>query len=54
MRQASMYHYVCGKEDLLAELLEGTVTPSLVLADTCSATTRSPAEARLWYLCRST
>ena len=31
MRQASMYHYVSGKEELLAELLESTVTPSLAL-----------------------
>ena len=53
MRQASMYHYVGGKEDLLAELLEGTVTPSLALARTLLADTGRPAEARLWELCRS-
>lgn len=53
MRQASMYHYVGGKEDLLAELLDGTVTPSLRLARRLLAETARPAEARLWELCRS-
>jgi AcrR family transcriptional regulator len=53
MRQASMYHYVGGKEDLLAELLEGTVTPSLRLARVLLADDARPAEARLWALCRS-
>lgn len=53
MRQASMYHYVGGKEDLLAELLEGTVTPSLTLARRLLADGTRPAEARLWELCRS-
>jgi AcrR family transcriptional regulator len=53
MRQASMYHYVGGKEDLLAELLEGTVTPSLTLARALVAETARPAESRLRELCRS-
>ncbi|WP_443071145.1 TetR/AcrR family transcriptional regulator [Streptomyces sp. NBC_01476] len=53
IRQASMYHYVGGKEDLLAELLEGTVTPSLTLARALLADASRPAEARLWELCRS-
>lgn len=53
MRQASMYHYVGGKEDLLAELLEGTVTPSLALARELLADTGRPAERRLWELCRA-
>ncbi|WP_329182621.1 TetR/AcrR family transcriptional regulator [Streptomyces sp. NBC_01477] len=53
MRQASMYHYVGGKEDLLAELLEGTVTPSLALARALLADGSRPAERRLWELCRS-
>ncbi len=53
MRQASMYHYVGGKEDLLAALLEGTVTPSLRLARRLLADTARPAEVRLWELCRS-
>jgi AcrR family transcriptional regulator len=54
MRQATMYHYFGGKEDLLAALLEGTVTPSLGLARRLLADD-GPAspEARLWYLCRS-
>jgi AcrR family transcriptional regulator len=54
MRQATMYHYFSGKEDLLAELLEGTVTPSLELARRLLAL-EGPvsAEARLWHLCRS-
>ncbi|WP_069466239.1 TetR/AcrR family transcriptional regulator [Actinacidiphila rubida] len=53
MRQASMYHYVGGKEDLLADLLEGTVTPSLRLARSLAADEGRPAGARLWELCRS-
>lgn len=53
MRQASMYHYVGGKEDLLAELLEGTVTPSLALARALLADAARPAETRLWDLCNS-
>lgn len=54
MRQATMYHYFSGKEDLLAELLEGTVTPSLELARRLLALEGSAsAEARLWRLCRS-
>ncbi|NUS13882.1 MAG: TetR/AcrR family transcriptional regulator, partial [Streptomyces sp.] len=53
MRQASMYHYVGGKEDLLAELLEGTVTPSLALAQALLADRARPAERRLWELCRA-
>jgi AcrR family transcriptional regulator len=52
MRQASMDHYVGGKEDLLAGLLEGTVTPSLELARALLADRGRPAEARLWDLCR--
>ncbi|MFC5744361.1 TetR/AcrR family transcriptional regulator [Actinomadura rugatobispora] len=54
MRQATMYHYFDGKEDLLAALLEGTVTPSLRLARGLLADDGpAPAEARLWQLCRS-
>ncbi|NBM14362.1 helix-turn-helix domain-containing protein [Streptomyces sp. GC420] len=54
MRQATMYHYFGGKEDILAELLEGTVTPSLALARRLlAAEGPASAEARLWYLCRS-
>ncbi|MFF1733805.1 MULTISPECIES: TetR/AcrR family transcriptional regulator [unclassified Streptomyces] len=53
MRQATMYHYVAGKEDLLAELLESTVTPSLELARQLLADEVTAAEDRLWELCRS-
>jgi len=53
MRQATMYHYVAGKEDLLAELLESTVTPSLELARRLLADETTAAEDRLWELCRS-
>ena len=53
MRQASMYHYVSGKEELLADLLESTVTPSLAYARELLADDTSPAEERLWELCRT-
>ncbi|MEU2429841.1 TetR/AcrR family transcriptional regulator [Streptomyces sp. NPDC007861] len=53
MRQATMYHYFRGKEDLLAELLESTVTPSLALARVLLADEGRGAEERLWELCRS-
>jgi AcrR family transcriptional regulator len=53
MRQASMYHYVSGKEELLADLLESTVTPSLTRARELLADAARPAEERLWELCRT-
>ncbi|MET7985131.1 MULTISPECIES: helix-turn-helix domain-containing protein [unclassified Streptomyces] len=53
MRQASMYHYVTGKEELLAELLESTVTPSLAYARELLADDTAPAAGRLWELCRT-
>ncbi|WP_393085395.1 TetR/AcrR family transcriptional regulator [Streptomyces sp. LN704] len=53
MRQASMYHYVSGKEELLAELLESTVTPSLALARRLLADDTATPEGRLWELCRT-
>ncbi|MGW3730457.1 TetR/AcrR family transcriptional regulator [Streptomyces sp. NPDC000851] len=53
MRQASMYHYVSGKEELLAELLESTVTPSLAYARELLADDTVAAERRLWELCRA-
>ncbi|OXY96240.1 TetR/AcrR family transcriptional regulator [Streptomyces diastatochromogenes] len=56
MRQASMYHYVSGKEELLADLLESTVTPSLARARELlaeDAEGAAPAEDRLWELCRT-
>lgn len=53
MRQASMYHYFAGKEDLLAALLEGTVCPSLELAGALIRRDDVPGEVRLWALCRA-
>ncbi|MEU1337045.1 TetR/AcrR family transcriptional regulator [Streptomyces sp. NPDC090075] len=53
MRQASMYHYVSGKEELLAELLESTVTPSLAYARELLADDAMPAGERLRALCRA-
>ncbi|MFK0112789.1 TetR/AcrR family transcriptional regulator [Streptomyces sp. NPDC091217] len=53
MRQASMYHYVSGKEELLAELLESTVTPSLSYARELLADDVMPAAERLRALCRA-
>lgn len=51
MRQATMYHYFGGKEDLLAELLESTVGPSLAQARRLLADTGRSAARRLWELC---
>lgn len=48
IRQASIYHYFDGKEDILAELLESTVRPSL---ETARALTGGTPEQRLWELC---
>ncbi|WP_328482919.1 TetR/AcrR family transcriptional regulator [Streptomyces sp. NBC_00377] len=53
MRQASMYHYVSGKEELLAALLESTVTPSLTCARELLADETRTAEERLRELCRT-
>ncbi|KIF03836.1 TetR family transcriptional regulator [Streptomyces sp. RSD-27] len=53
MRQATMYHYFGGKEELLAELLESTVAPSLALSRRLLAETGRPAARRLWELCRA-
>ncbi|MCX5383450.1 TetR/AcrR family transcriptional regulator [Streptomyces sp. NBC_00083] len=52
LRQATMYHYFAGKEDLLAELLESTVTPSLDLARRLLDDATRSAEDRLRALCR--
>ncbi|RCH67047.1 TetR/AcrR family transcriptional regulator [Streptomyces sp. SDr-06] len=53
LRQSTMYHYFSGKEDLLAELLESTVTPSLELARRLLDDVSRGAEDRLRELCRS-
>jgi AcrR family transcriptional regulator len=51
LRQASLYHYFGGKEDILAVLLEGTVRPSLLTARALIEAPVSPL-AKLWALCR--
>ncbi|MFF2567134.1 TetR/AcrR family transcriptional regulator [Streptomyces sp. NPDC058084] len=53
LRQASLYHYFDGKEAILAELLEGTVSPSLEVARGLVSFTEAAPEARLWALCHS-
>ncbi|MEF2525755.1 MULTISPECIES: TetR/AcrR family transcriptional regulator [Streptomyces] len=53
LRQATLYHYFGGKEELLAELLESTVAPSLRLARPLLADRARPAAERLRELCRS-
>lgn len=53
LRQASLYHYFDGKEAILADLLEGTVRPSLELAAGLVSRTEASPEARLWALCHA-
>lgn len=53
LRQASLYHYFAGKEDILATLLEGTVQPSLDLARRLAARSAAAPGGRLWALCRA-
>jgi AcrR family transcriptional regulator len=53
LRQASLYHYFDGKEAILAELLEGTVHPSLEVARGLASRAGAAPEARLWALCHS-
>jgi AcrR family transcriptional regulator len=50
MRQASMYHYFTGKEDILATLLESTVEPSLAFATALLADPDADPAPRLWAL----
>jgi AcrR family transcriptional regulator len=49
LRQASLYHYFAGKEDILAELLAGTVRPSLDYAEELADGPGSDW-AKLWAL----
>ena len=49
IRQASIYHYFKGKEEIFATLLESTVHPSLETARALMDAS-APAEARLWAL----
>lgn len=51
LRQASLYHYFPGKEELLAALLEGTVEPSLRRFAEL-APVDAPALVKLWALSR--
>ncbi len=52
LRQASLYHYFAGKEDILATLLESTVQPSLSFAGALLArpVPEVAAGAGLWAL----
>src|SRR5258708_8429779 len=49
LRQASLFHYFSHKEDLLAELLERTVSPALAAADWLD-TAEPPPQVRLYPL----
>jgi AcrR family transcriptional regulator len=51
LRQASLFHYFTHKEDLLAELLERTVSPALAAAEWLD-TAEAPPEVRLYLLAR--
>jgi AcrR family transcriptional regulator len=51
LRQASLFHYFPHKEDLLAELLDRTLSPALAAADWLD-TAEAPAEVRLYLLAR--
>ena len=50
VRQASLYYHFASKEELLEELLAGTVRPSLTFARTLTADQDRPADARLFAL----
>ncbi|WP_132123725.1 TetR/AcrR family transcriptional regulator [Actinocrispum wychmicini] len=51
LRQASLYHYFSGKEEILTVLLSGTVRPSLQAGRTLHGMPGS-ASAKLWALCQ--
>ncbi|MFF0813929.1 TetR/AcrR family transcriptional regulator [Rhodococcus sp. NPDC003318] len=51
MRQASLYHHFATKDDILAALLERTVSEALALADTLADGTE-PSAVRLYALLR--
>ncbi|WP_420834009.1 TetR/AcrR family transcriptional regulator [Streptomyces antarcticus] len=51
MRQATMYYYFSGKDELFAALLEATAAASLGRARRLLAEPERPAEERLWELC---
>ncbi|RKS06380.1 TetR family transcriptional regulator [Nocardiopsis sp. Huas11] len=52
LRQASLYHLFANKDAILARLLEGTVGPSLTVAQRLERHP-APAPVRLWALCRA-
>ncbi|WP_432564949.1 TetR/AcrR family transcriptional regulator [Kineococcus sp. SYSU DK003] len=45
IRQASLYHHFAGKDEILAELLEASVRPTLDLADAVRSAAPDPAAA---------
>ena len=49
IKQASLYYHFANKEQILSELLTGTVTPSLAATSTLAAS-GEPTEAQLWAL----
>jgi AcrR family transcriptional regulator len=51
LRQASLFHYFARKEDLLAELLDRTVSPALSGTEWLTAAA-GPPEVRLYLLAR--
>lgn len=53
IRQASLYHYFRSKQEILLELLIGTVQPSLTAAAEFTRHLDYPPAARLWALCVS-
>ncbi|MGW7064945.1 helix-turn-helix domain-containing protein [Streptomyces sp. NPDC054904] len=52
MRQATMYYYFSGKDEIFAALLESTAAVSLARARRLLVERERPAEERLWELCR--
>lgn len=50
VRQASLYYHFASKEELLEELLAGTVRPSLEFASRLGSDPQTPADARLFAL----
>ncbi|MGW7029128.1 helix-turn-helix domain-containing protein [Streptomyces xanthophaeus] len=53
MRQATMYHYFSGKDEIFAALLERTAAASLNRARRLLSERDRPAETRLWELCHT-
>lgn len=53
IRQASLYHHFRNKQEILLELLLGTVKPSLRAAEELIGFAAESPQARLWALCVS-